>query len=299
MPRTQSLTSPRPRRRTSLLFALTAALLLLTSGVATAAATPTITQVWSFSGGEIAIQPEGTTGKYEGVVVKETAFATCTHPVGERIWTEIEPQTDGSFWGKHQWYKTTGTAASCTPNPTRGDTAFRVVEDSSGAYLRVCLSEPGKPQPTIPPGSAGSGSYPGGEHGCVSSSLVSPLPTTNGGGSTPGSTPNGKSGTQAYIERLILPGNAKCLSSRQFVIHLKDPENDPFKTVKITIKGHKIKTKRVGKYINATISLKGLPHGKFTIKISAVTVLGHHLSGTRTYHTCAKKAKKSKPKKLS
>jgi hypothetical protein len=56
-------------------------------------------------------------------------------------------------------------------------------------------------------------------------------------------------------------------------------------------------TARKGKYIVATINLKGLPKGAFTVKIHATTVLGHTLSTSRTYHTCIKKIKKSSKKK--
>src|ERR1035438_1972677 len=151
MSRTEMHTPPRPRRRKSLLFAIAATILLLTVGVATAMATTNIEGVWSFNGGEIAVQPEGN-GKFEGIVVQPTQFATCTHPNGQKIWKEITAQPDGSYWGFHQWYKT----ESCVENPVLGPTAWRVVEEAGGGhYLLVCLSAPGKSQPTIPPGSSG------------------------------------------------------------------------------------------------------------------------------------------------
>jgi hypothetical protein len=288
MPRTQTHSPQSPRRRPSLLVAIAATILLLTVGAATAMATSTIEGVWSFNGGQIAIQPEGN-GKFEGIVVSPTTFATCTHPDGQKIWKEISQQSDGSYWGFHQWYY---EDSSCTENPNLGHTAWRVIEETGGGhYLRVCLSEPGKPQPTIPPSSSGTGSY-----GCVSSALIAPLPTTTGTsgttgstGTTTGSTGTGSSGTAAYKESLSLPSARQCLSRRLFAIHLQDPKYDPFKTVIITIKGKKIPTVRKGKYIVATVNLKGLPKGKFTLKITATTVLGHHLSASRAYHTCIKK----------
>ncbi len=300
MLRTQSHTSPRPWRRVSLFIALTTAVLLLAVGAAAAAGTSNIEGVWSFNGGEIAIKSEGN-GKYEGIVVKATTFAACPHEVAQQIWKEIAPQADGSYWGLHQWYyEGEFDGKKCVENPVRGDTAFRVVETSNGSYLRVCLSEPGDPQPTIPPGSPGSGGYAGGEKGCVSSALLAPLSTSsNTSTESSGGKSGAKSGTASYIETLSLPNSKKCLSVRLFRIRLKDPEHDAFKKVAVTIKGRKIKTSRHGKYIVATVNLKGLPHGKFTVKISATTVQGNHLTGTRTYHTCAKKAKVSHPKKLS
>jgi hypothetical protein len=290
MSRTKN-TSPNPRRRRSLQLVIAATILLLTVGVATAAATASIENVWSFNGGAIAIQPEpGGSGTLEGVVVKPTKFQTCIHPEGQTIWKQMALQSDGSYWGFHQWYKT----ETCTENPQLGPTAWRVVEASNGtSALRVCLSYPGTSQPTIPLGSEGVGAT----FGCDLSSFLASVPVV--GGTSAGGSGSGTSGTAAYKESLTLPSSKKCLSARFFLIHLLDPTYDPFKTVSITRKGHKIATVKRGKYIIAKINLKGLPHGKFTIKIAVTTVLGHHLSATRTYHTCAKKPKKSKPKQLS
>lgn len=293
--------SQRPRRRSSLLPAIAATVLLLTAGVATAAASTPIEGIWSFNGGLIAVQPEGN-GNFEGVVIEPTKFATCVHPEGEQIWKKITPQADGSYEGFHEWFKSTATGEECTLNTTTfGPTAWRVVQEPGGGrYLRVCLSRPGTEQPTIPPASSGVGAT----YGCVSSALIAPLPETPGaspGGSSgsSGSSGTGKSGTVAYKETLSLPSNKKCLSVRNFQIHLADPKYDPFKTVVVTIKGKRLKTTRHGSFIVATINLKGLPRGAFSVKILATTLLGHHLAASRTYHTCAKKAKRSKPKPLS
>jgi hypothetical protein len=274
MSRTELHTPPRPRRRTSLLLAIAATILLLTVGVASAAAPASIEGVWSFNGGQIAIQPEGN-GKFEGVVVQPTQFATCTHPIGQKIWKEMTSQTDGSYAGWHQWYKT----ESCTENPVLGPTAWRVVELSSGSrYLRVCLSSPGTAQPSIPPDSPGvSASY-----GCQSSALTAPL---------------AGSGVGSFKKVVSLPSSKKCLSARKFAIHIHDAKYDPFKSVLVTLRGHKLKIAHRGSTYIATVSLKGLPLGAFTIKIKATTVRGHLVSGRRTYHTCAKKPKRAKPKK--
>ncbi len=247
---------------------------LLGVGVASAGASSSIEGVWAFENGQIAVTPLSN-GTFIGTVVDETKFAECVHPVGQEIWTNITPQPDGSYWGLHQWY----FEKTCAINPMLGPSAWRVSEQANGAKsLRVCLSLPGTTQPTIP----ASGPEANVTYGCINSALTSPLPA--------------KSGVAG--EHLSLPSAKKCLSARLFKIHLLEPKDDPFTKVAVTIKGHKIPTSRRGDYVVATISLKGLKRGSFTIKIRATTVLGHHLSGTRTYHTCAKKPKKSKPTKL-
>ena len=227
---------------------------------------------------------------FTGTVVVETKFAECTHPVGQPIWTEMALQPDGSYWGLHLWYESKST--SCVENSERGHTAWRVLEGSGGShFLRVCFSSPTPdgPQPHIAsngaPNSPSEYAAYGVTYGCVNSALTAPLPST--------------SGTADSKERLSLPSAKKCLSLRLFQIHLPDPKYDPLKKVSVTIKGRKIATVRKGRYVVATINLKGLPKGAFTVVIHATTILGHHLSATRTFHTCIKKAshKKTKPKR--
>jgi hypothetical protein len=280
MQRTES-TSPRPRRRRSLLLAIAATISLLSVGVATAAATSNIEGIWSFNGGQIAVEPAGN-GTFEGIVVQPTKFATCTHPVGQHIWTGITLQPNGFYEGFHKWYKSEEATGTCIENPVLGLTAWRVLEEpNSSRVLRVCLSNPGSSsQPTIPPGSPGVGAT----YGCVSSAMTAPLAS---------------SGVGSFKQIVSLPSNAKCLSQRKFEIHVRDSKYDPFKSVVVTLRGHRVKVVHRGSTYIATINLKGLPPGVFTIKIRATTFRGHQVSGSRTYHTCAKKPKKSKPKKLT
>jgi hypothetical protein len=252
--------------------------LALMVGVASASAASSIEGVWSFENGQIAItaQPNGT---YQGTVVAETKFTECEHTVGERIWTDIVPQADGSYWGRHQWL----FEGSCEANPELGPAAWRVKEEADGAkYLRLCLSTPGTTQPQIAPDGAESGVT----YGCYDSSLTAPLPVAPG------------SGVLGEREHLSLPSARRCLSGRVFQIHLSQPKYDPFKTVSVTIKGHKIATSRHGRYVVATIDLKGFRRGAFTVEVHVTTVLGRHLSGSRTYHTCASMPKRHRPAPL-
>lgn len=266
---------PRPKRRTSLLAAIAATIFLLTVGVATAAATTNIEGVWSFNGGQIAIQPEGN-GKFEGIVVSPTKFAVCTHPVGQKIWKELSVQADGSYLGFHQWYFET---SPCTENPNPGPTAWRVVEEANGSdYLRVCLSAPGSSQPTIPSGSTGIGA----SFGCQNSALTAPLAS---------------SGVGSFKQAVSLLSNKKCVSGRSFAIHVRGRKYDPFKSVVVKLRGHRLKLSHRGSTYIATVNLKGLPLGAFTIEIKATTFRGHRISGSRTYHTCAKARTKLKSKK--
>jgi hypothetical protein len=259
-------------------------------GAAPAGAASEIEGIWSFNGGQIGIQ-RLSNGTFAGTVVAETKFAECPHPVGQEIWREMTEQPDGSYWGLHQWYL---SAPTCETNPVLGPTAWRVLGAPDGShYLRVCFSHPGTSQPTIAadgaPKEASEYAQYHVTYGCFNSALTALLPVAPGSG-------KGGSSTSSAVEHLTLPRakTKQCLSGRLFKIRLRNPKYDPFKTVTITLKGHRIATSRRGNYVLATINLRGLSKGAFTIKIRATTVLGHHLSVSRTYHTCIKNVKSKK-----
>jgi hypothetical protein len=256
------------RVRPQLLLAIVATM-LLSAGVPSASAASSIEGIWSFGGGQIAVHP-GPNGTLVGTVVVATTFAECPHRVEEEIWKEMRAQPDGSYWGFHQWL----FEGTCAPNPTLGPTAWRVLEGAGGSKtLRVCFSDPGGAQPMIP----AAGPEVDVTYGCVDSALTAPLPSVRAASFTVAK---------------------RCISGRHFTIHLAEPRYDPFKSVRVSLKGHRIKTRRAGHYVVAAISLEGLPAGGFTLKIAATTVLGLHVSGSRTYHTCAAKPRRHKPAKL-
>jgi hypothetical protein len=265
---------------------------VVASSAGASSSASSIEGVWSFGGGQIAIVP-ASNGTLVGTVVAETRFVECAHPVGQQIWKDVTPKEDGSYWGLHQWYF---ADSKCAENPQLGPTAWRALEEPDGSrYLKVCFSDPGTSQPMIAP----DGSTSDVTYGCFESGFIAPPPptgtTTSGGGSsTTGTTGSSVAG---FIQRQ-LPSSRLCLSARRFVIHLAEPRYDPFKTVRVTLEGRAIKTVRKGGYVDAIVSLEGLPAGAFTIKIDALTVLGVRLTGSRTYHTCAAKPRRHKPARL-
>jgi hypothetical protein len=278
---------PRSRRPRSLLLAIVAAV-ALTVGVAPALAASDIEGVWSFGGGQIAIQPLSN-GTFAGTVVAETKFAECSHPVGQQIWAGMTLQTDGSYWGLHQWY----FESTCALNPELGRTAWRVLQATDGShYLRVCFSSPGTSQPTIAPNGAPAGpSEYAAYHvtyGCDNSALIAPLPSSGGS----------SSGESGLSKAVVLPTTNACVKLNSLKIKLRDPKYDPLKEVIVRIKGKKIAVVRGTKKLKKGISLTGLPSGAYTLKVVARTVLGHTLQGSRTYHSCSKQSSSSGSIKL-
>jgi hypothetical protein len=249
-------------------------------GGTAAATTNEIEGVWSFNGGAVAIQPLSD-GTFQGTVVTSTKFAACEHPAGQIMWTNMKPQTDGSFWGLHFWYQ--GEGASCKADPVLGPTAWRVLHESDGArYLKVCFSHPGTSQPTIAPnGTASEDTY-----GCEKSALVSVLPVTESSGSG--------SGGVSFSKIVVLPGAKACVSQTSLKIALKNPKYDPLKEVVVKLNGKKVADVKGAKRLKKGITLKKLPNGTYKISVLATTVLNQHLSGSQSYKSCTKGTAKIK-----
>lgn len=256
--------------RVALLTALlTTATLAL--GATFAHAESPVEGVWSFNGGKVAIQAQAS-GELTGTVVAPTKFAQCTHPAGERMWTEMHRQPDGSYWGFHQWFFAT---EDCVRNPVLGPAAWRVLQAANGErFLRACFSDPGSTsQPTIAP----NGATVGATFGCADSALIASLP---------------KVSSSQFGRYVTLPSNKACISGRRLRIRMRDPKNDPLKKVVVKLRSGQIqrraRLRRKGKTIVATLSLRGLPAGSFTVTVRLTTVLGEHLSGQRTYIRCSR-----------
>jgi hypothetical protein len=255
-------------RRLTLVLLTGAALLAAPSA---ASAQADIEAVWSFSGGQVAVQAQPD-GSFHGTVIRQTTLATCPHLNGEEMWTEVRAQPDGQYFGKHQWYNN----ADCSPTPNRGNTAFRVLTRPDGAkFLRVCFAGPENPelQPTI----AADGTSANTTTSCSDSDLVSPLPQNKP--------------TVTTISNL--PSAKKCRSKRSFRIRLKEPPGDALESARVFVNNKRVGPVRVGARLTAPVNLRDLPRGRYTVKITAKTVLGRTISGTRKYRTCAKKRRSS------
>jgi hypothetical protein len=234
---------------------------LLAALPSAASAQADISAVWSFNGGQVVVQAGA--GGLQGTIIRATRFADCEHPVGEVMWTGLVAQADGSYWGGHQWFR----PSTCEAIPTRGNTAFRVLTGADGARrLRVCFAAPERPelQPTI----AADGSSINTTAGCQDSDFVAPV----------GEKPK-------FREVVKLPAARRCVSRRNFRIRLREPKGDALRSAVVFVNGKRVKAVR-GERLTARVDLRGLPKGRYKVKIVAKTVLGRTMRGTRRYRTC-------------
>lgn len=82
-----------------------------------------------------------------------------------------------------------------------------------------------------------------------------------------------------------LPSARRCLSRRSFRIHLKRPNGVKVRSVRISVSGRRARTIS-GRRLSAPIDLRGLPNGRYTVRITVRLADGTVLRGSRSYRTC-------------
>ncbi len=244
------------------------ALALTLLAAAPAAAQEPIEAVWEFSGGRVAVERQAD-GTFVGSIIRPTQLSECTHQNGEKMWTEIRAQPDGQYFGRHQYFRT----ADCS-FIERGMIALRVLQNAQGQrFLRVCFDDPER-APNEQPSIAPDGSNTATDDECRDSTLVAPLTKE---------TPK-----IAEIVAGLPPQTRGCASRRRFPIRLKEPPGDALVNAKVTLGGKSLPVTRSGGRLRSVVDLRGLPRGRYTLKIVAKTARGRTIQGSRRYRTCGK-----------
>ena len=246
------------------------ALTLLAAAPAAAQNPDPIEAVWSFSGGQVAVelQPDGS---FIGTIIRPTQLSECTHQNGEQMWINIRRQPDGQYFGGHQYFRT----SDCSFIAERGMIALRVLQNAQGqTFLRVCFDDPDvapDEQPTIAP----DGSNATTQDGCRDSDLVSPLPREE----------------PRLSDIVTLPRQTgRCASRRRFAIRLREPVGDALESARITLNGRRLRvTRNAANRLGTVVDLRGLPRGRYRVAIVAETVRGRTIRGSRRYRTCGKR----------
>ena len=76
-----------------------------------------------------------------------------------------------------------------------------------------------------------------------------------------------------------------CRSRRAFRIRLRVPRGKQVRSATVRVNNRKVRVVR-GKRLRAPVVLRGLPKGRFTVKITIVLANGRKVTGKRVYHTC-------------
>lgn len=108
---------------------------------------------------------------------------------------------------------------------------------------------------------------------------------TTPGATTPGTNTSSVSASELSRSSLGLPRT--CTSRRQFTVRLNPPKGMRFTEVTAKVGKKTMKVVR-GDDVTATVDLRGLPRGRFTLTVRARTAGGRVLERKRRYVTCVK-----------
>ena len=91
-----------------------------------------------------------------------------------------------------------------------------------------------------------------------------------------------------------LPSARRCVSRRAFQIRIRRRRGREYASAQVFLNGRQVATRR-GARVTAPINLRGLPKGRYTVRIVVVTTTGEVITGTRRYRTCTKKRRSGRP----
>ena len=86
-----------------------------------------------------------------------------------------------------------------------------------------------------------------------------------------------------------LPATRTCVSRRRFVVHIRRPAGVRIATARLTLNSKSLKVSKKAGRFSATVDLRGLKKGTYTLAIRVTTASGKTLKGKRRYRTCAPK----------
>jgi hypothetical protein len=96
--------------------------------------------------------------------------------------------------------------------------------------------------------------------------------------------------TPAVVAQALgLPSARVCVSRRRFPIRLQQPRGVRIRGATIVVSGRQTTAQRAGGRFTATVDLRGLRRGQFTVQITVRTASGKTLKASRRYRTCAPK----------
>ena len=92
------------------------------------------------------------------------------------------------------------------------------------------------------------------------------------------------------VEQAIvgLPSTRRCVSRRSFSIRVKAPRGVKLTSATVFVDARKVAVRR-GVKLTAPVNLKGLPKGRYSVKIVLKLASGKQVTGTRRYRTCTPK----------
>jgi hypothetical protein len=89
-----------------------------------------------------------------------------------------------------------------------------------------------------------------------------------------------------------LPSARTCRSRRDFSIRLRRPTLGRIRSASVFVNGKRVKVVR-GRRARSRVDLRGLPLGRYTVRVIVTTTRGRRIVSTRRYRTCVPRARKT------
>jgi hypothetical protein len=84
---------------------------------------------------------------------------------------------------------------------------------------------------------------------------------------------------------VVLPSARRCVTRRRFSIRLRVPKGSPVVSARVVVDGHSVGVRK-GRRLRSTFTLRSLPKGHFSVKITITLTGGKTLAEARRYRTC-------------
>jgi hypothetical protein len=169
---------------------------------------------------------------------------------------------------------------SITFTPSAAGTRIAAVRLTDNTPCDNWLTLAGSGTDTTIPATARTATCDGSVNGALQNASTT-VTTTTGTTTTPSATAP-VTGSSSVVR---FPKSATCASRRTVTLHLRAPRGTTFTRVRVVLGGRVVKT-LAGRRIATSISLRGLPRGRFTLQVKATVSGGRHITKTRHYVTC-------------
>jgi hypothetical protein len=84
------------------------------------------------------------------------------------------------------------------------------------------------------------------------------------------------------------PSNRRCVSRRNFRIRIRRKRGFTIEQAIVFVNGRRVAVRK-GRRLTARVDLRGLPKGRFRVRITVILSDGRVITGTRKYRTCSRK----------
>jgi hypothetical protein len=148
----------------------------------------------------------------------------------------------------------------------------------------------------------GGGDDGGGDDGGGGGTTPDPTPTPAPPGPPPFTPPPPGPGPPAVSPPppasafVKLPSARKCRSRRRLKLTPRVPSGVSVSTIRVFINGKRV-ANRAGSKLKVPIDLRGLPRGRYTVKLEITLADGRKVTDTRRYKTCGKKPTKKRKRR--